>query len=154
MDNAEIKRIYELYFNTVYRISFLYMKNEHDALDVTEDTFFSMIRRLPSFENDEKAKAWLIVTASNKCRTLLKKWWNKRNDYTEAMKDVATEDNEDSVLSEVLNLSDKYRIPTYLYYYEGYKTSEIGEMLGEKPSTIQTRLAKARKLLKLELEEK
>ncbi len=153
MDTAEIKRIYELYFDTVYRISFLYMKNEADALDVTQDTFLRMIHRAPLFKTDEKAKAWLIVTASNRCKTLLKKWWNKRNDYKEEMENRIFEDNKNEVLKEVLNLEKKYSIPTYLYYYEGYKTAEIGEMLGEKPSTIQTRLAKARELLKLELEE-
>ena len=120
MDNAEIKRIYELYFDTVYRISFLYMKNEHDALDVTEDTFFSMIRRSPLFENDEKAKAWLIVTASNKCRTLLKKWWNKRNDYTEAMKDELIEayNNYTDVCMTAVNsieyVKNKFTISSYL----------------------------------------
>ena len=51
----------------------------------------------------------------------------------------------------VLELEEKYRIPTYLYYYEGYTTGEISKILKTNQSTIQTRLAKARELLKIEL---
>ena len=40
-----------------------------------------------------------------------------------------------------------------VHYYEGYSTIEIGQMLRTSPSTIRTRLAKARQLLKLSLEE-
>ena len=44
-------------------------------------------------------------------------------------------------------------MPIYLYYYEGYSTSEISEMLNTKHSTIRTYMAKGREKLKLLLEE-
>ena len=52
----------------------------------------------------------------------------------------------------VLVLPGKYRLPLYLYYYEGYSVKEVGELLDLKPSTVQTRLARARTKLKEELE--
>ena len=57
MNSIEIKRLYEKYFDTIYRICFLYMKNEADAADVVQDVFCRMIKRNPFFEDDEKAKA-------------------------------------------------------------------------------------------------
>ncbi len=153
MDSFEIKRIYEKYFDTVYRICFLYIKNDADIADVVQEVFCRMIKCNPTFEDDEKAKAWLIVTASNCCKTLLKKWWYKLAEYNEAMENEQTEFADNSLLAIVWKLDKKYSLPVYLYYYEGYKTAEIAEMLGEKQSTIQTRLAKARELLRLELEE-
>ncbi len=153
MDSVDIKRIYEKYFDTVYRICFLYTKNEADSADVVQDVFCRMIKRMPVFADDEKAKAWLIVTASNCCKTLLKKWWYRLTEYTEAMENEQTDFADNSVLAAVWELDKKYSLPVYLYYYEGYKTAEIAEILGEKQSTIQTRLAKARELLRLELEE-
>lgn len=47
----------------------------------------------------------------------------------------------------------KYRLPLYLYYYEGYSVAEVGEMLRMKPSTVQTRLARGREKLKRQLED-
>ncbi len=52
----------------------------------------------------------------------------------------------------MLALPGKYRLPLYLYYYEGYSVKEVGELLDLKPSTVQTRLARARTKLKEELE--
>ena len=53
----------------------------------------------------------------------------------------------------VMDLPGKYRLPLYLYYYEGYAVAEVGELLGLKPSTVQTRLARGREKLKTMLEE-
>lgn len=52
-----------------------------------------------------------------------------------------------------MGLPAKYRMPLYLYYYEGYSVTEVGELLRLNPSTVQTRLARARAKLKQELEE-
>ena len=50
-------------------------------------------------------------------------------------------------------LPEAHRLVLYLYYYQGYTAGEIAEMLGENPSTVRSRLAAARKKLKLRLEE-
>ena len=49
-------------------------------------------------------------------------------------------------------LNKKYRIPIYLYYYEGYKIEEISNILKIKSSTIKMRLSRAKKILKEEME--
>ena len=57
------------------------------------------------------------------------------------------------VLEEIMRLRKKYRIPLYLYHYEGYSVKEGGELLKLNPSTVRTRLARAREKLKSQLEE-
>ena len=47
-----------------------------------------------------------------------------------------------------MGLPRKYRVPLYLYYYEGYSTSEIASMLGVPANTVSTRLARARAKLR------
>ena len=160
MDKFESERIYNLYFDTVYKVCFLYMKNPADAQDMTQETFCQLLSGSFRYETDEKTKAWLIVSASNLCKNHLKKWWVKKIvSYEDSIAEhaeksgIATEDGSGSeVYRTVMSLDGKYALPTYLYYYEGYKTAEIAKILHTKPSTIQTRLAKARELLKMELE--
>lgn len=41
----------------------------------------------------------------------------------------------------------------HLHYYEGYSLEDIARMLDCKPTTIRTRLHRARKRLKLDLEQ-
>ena len=62
--------------------------------------------------------------------------------------DPRQKDPLDTTLDAVLRLPDKYKDVVYLHYYEGYKTGEIAEMLGEKPSTVRNRLRDARALLR------
>ena len=58
----------------------------------------------------------------------------------------------DDTLGEVLALPAKYRLPIYLFYYEGYKTKEIADLLAKNEATVRTRLHTGRKLLKLRIE--
>lgn len=153
VDSERIRDIYDRYFDTIYRICFLYMKNEADTLDAVQETFLRLMQSSFTEYSEEKTKAWLIVTASNYCKKQLGHWWNKRREvFEEAALEERAANNLHPVVEAVWTLPKKYRILIYLYYYEGYKTGEIGTMLGISASTVQTRLAKARKLLKMEIE--
>ena len=57
------------------------------------------------------------------------------------------------VANAVKSLPDKYKIPVYLFYYEGYTSEEISKMMGINHSTVRSHLAEARKRLKLVLKE-
>lgn len=154
MDKEQIGVLYQKYFDTLYRVCFLYMKNEHDSLDAVQETFLRLIRSSFKEESEEKTKAWLIVTASNYCKKQLSHWWRKKRTPMEdekARPENLQRSNDSSVLELIWSLPEKYRIPIYLYYYEGYKTKEIAGLLKTNASTVQTRLAKARELLRLEL---
>lgn len=50
-----------------------------------------------------------------------------------------------NLYAEVMALPVKYRLPLYLYYYEGYTAAEVGELLGLRPSTVRTRLARGQR---------
>lgn len=52
------------------------------------------------------------------------------------------------LFQDVMALPARYRVPLYLYYYEGYSVAEVGELLHLKVSTVQTRLARGRAKLK------
>ena len=58
-----------------------------------------------------------------------------------------------SLLSAVFALPERYKVPLYLYYYEGYAVKEIAGMLRLPVNTVKTRLARARNMLKNEWEE-
>ena len=51
----------------------------------------------------------------------------------------------------VEELDEKYRLPVYLYYFEGYNSAEIAKMLHINASTVRSRLSKARSILRCEL---
>lgn len=148
----EFAEIYDMYADDIYRLCFSYMKNRMDAEDAVQETFLKYYRLDKSFDSAQHLKAWLIVTASNYCKDILKQWWRKRKNL-EDYQDVIGGEKQmvDEMMELIMRLPEKYKTPLYLYYYEGYDSGEIAQILKKPPSTIRTYLQKARKLLKKEL---
>ena len=135
---------------TVYRLCYSFLGSASDAEDATQSVFMKLVDRPRTFEGEEHEKAWLIVTASNHCRDVLKSAARTRvvTLDSEDVREPSVEDHVDDTLSVVLKLPEKYRDVVYLHYYEGYKTDEIARMLEVPPSTVRNRLSDARGLLR------
>ena len=147
--DEEIEKIYNRQFDTIYRVCFSFMKNEEDAEDMVQETFLKLISCGKQFESEEHEKAWLVVTASNTCKDELRKWKRRLENIKASFQEeniVQTEENK--VLEWVMALPVKYKQVIYLYYYEGYRTSEIADMLHCSESTVRNQLLRGRKLLK------
>lgn len=64
-----------------------------------------------------------------------------------------TDPEESAVDAALVRLPAKYRSVIHLFYYEGYDTEEIGQILGRRPSTVRAQLTRARQKLKELLKE-
>ncbi len=147
--------LYERHCDMVYRICYFYLSNKHDAQDAVQSVFTNILKKELKFNDFEHEKAFLIVSAKNYCKDVLKSFWVKKRVNYDEINELCTKNNKNinsDIIYNVMNLPYKYKIPVYLYYYEGYSVKEISEILGEKETTIQTQLSRARKKLKLQLE--
>ncbi|WP_314738599.1 RNA polymerase sigma factor [Paraclostridium sordellii] len=61
------------------------------------------------------------------------------------------EEKDYDILQEILELPHKYKMSIYLFYYEGYSTEEIAQILDTKPSTVRSNLHRGSKFLKISL---
>jgi RNA polymerase sigma-70 factor (ECF subfamily) len=148
-----IEEIYRRHFDMVYRISFSYLKNSSDAEDSTSDVFAKLLHKNVAFQNAEHEKAWLIRAAINICKNHLKHWWHSRADIGDCEKLPSGDPYHiDETLKAVLELPIRYKDVIYLYYYEGYTSKEIAEILKKPHSTIRNHLSEARIILRGVLE--
>ena len=145
--DKEITRLYNQYVNMVYQICFLYLKNKADTEDAVQTTFIKLLSEKKPFENDEHVKAWLIRTASNICKNQLKHWWRK-NEELDSFNEIGTQDKVDHTLEALLMLPEKYKTVIYMYYYMGYTSEEIAQILKQKHTTIRSLLSRGRERLK------
>jgi len=145
--NNEITEIFHRRASMVYGICLMFMKNRADTEDAVSDTFFKLINASPAFCSQEHEKNWLIRTASNVCKDMLKSAKRKTVSLDDSAQTTELPD-EDAVLSEVLKLPERYKTAVYLHYYEGYTCPEIAEILRKPQSTIRNHLHEARKLLR------
>ena len=149
MSDQEFRALYERQVGTVYRVCFAYMKNHAATEDATQETFIRVMTKAPVFTSQRHEQAWVVRTATNVCKDILKSWWRKKITYVEP---EPSETHEiDTTLLAVLSLPDKYKSVVYLHYYEGYPSAEIAEGLGLPDSTVRNYLSEARKILRVQL---
>ena len=88
---------------------------------------------------------------ANRCRSLLRSTARHHEPLTEEISYLPPEEN--TVLSAVLALEEKYRVPIHLHYYEGFSIAEIAALLRRPAATVGSQLARGREKLKQILQE-
>lgn len=153
MTNEVFEQAVRDYANTVFRVAYHAVKDRPEAEDVTQTVLLRLYQYDGEFQNSEHLKHWLLRVAVNESRKVLRSPWRKRNVSLEAWDAVTEVPEEQGVLEAVMSLDAKYRLPVYLYYYEDCSIQEIAAALETNPSTVQTRLQRAREKLRIMLTE-
>ena len=128
------------------RIAMTRLSSPADAEDVVQEVFLKLLTTRPHFRDLEHEKAWLIVTARNVCKNELARARRREVPLEEAPAHYVPELS-DTLLA-LRSLPEKYRLPLYLYYYEGYSTAETAEMLGKPAATVRSDLRRGRERMK------
>ena len=151
----EIAAIYSRNADTVYRVCMMFFKGKKDdAEDAVQTAFLKLMYCGVSFKNPEHEKAWLIVTASNVCRDMLRSAWRKRVELDESHLAATPAHYEgDEILSIVMALPDNCKTAVYMYYYEGFSCGEIARAMGKTTASVWGYLHKGRAMLRDALKE-
>ena len=156
MDNNTALYAFRKYGDTVLRAAYACCGNYSEAEDITQDVFLILHSNPQDFESDEHMKAWLLRAAINKCKNYKKSFRVSRTDNIDDVSENQLKCNftlRDSEIREnISKLPQKYSSVIFLYYFEGYSIREIAEMLGKNENTVNSRLQRGRKKLKIELE--
>ena len=119
-DRTEVERLVETYSDLILRLSYSYLKSTEDAKDICQTVFLKLLEKPRTFASPEHERAWIIRTAANICKDVLKSHWRRTTVDMDAAGDVpAPQAEEGSLLAAVGLLPPKYRAVIYLYYYEG-----------------------------------
>lgn len=151
-----ISDLLDKYSDMVLRIAYTYLKNRADAEDIVQDVFLRIIDKKPSFNDENHEKSWLIRATINMCKNKVNMFWNKNKCSIDDVQEFAVSDKyntDTSVFQAVMALGEKYRVVVYMYYYEGYSTPEIANVIGKNETTIRSLLHRARNKLKDMLKE-
>lgn len=140
--------------DAVYRLALCRLGSRPDAEDVYQEVFLRLLRDTTDFRDAEHLKAWLLRVTISRCTDLRRSAWFRRTAPLEAAPDAAAPEPDDhSALWQAVHaLPGDLRTVIHLHYVEGYDTAEIAAMVGCRPATVRTRLHRARKQLKLDLE--
>jgi RNA polymerase sigma-70 factor (ECF subfamily) len=147
-----LEELMQKYADKLYRIALVLLGNRHDAEDAVQETFLRFLKRSPAFHCVEHEKAWFIKVTSNICKDMRR--FQIRHpicDISECL-NYSVEEESKELLTELVNLSAKYKLTIYLHYIEGYSVKEISNFKHCSENAVKKQLQRGREVLKIRYE--
>lgn len=151
--NRRAERMLTDHGNSILRLAYSYLHNLSDAEEILQETLIRFLQTAPALESAAHEKAWLLRVAANLSKNRLD--YERLRHSDELTEELAAEEREDLsfVWEAVRSLPVQYREVIHLFYYEGYSTAEIAQMLDRKEATVRSDLRRGRERLKEILKE-
>ncbi len=154
---TEFEKVVSDFYQDLYRFAFSLSKNEADATDLTQQTFYRYATKGDTIRDKSKTKSWLFRTLKN---DFLSQARRSQKFQHVALDDAGPELPEqdstnpgtafDSQLAvEALQKVDTtYRVALSLFYMKGLSYKEIAETLEIPIGTVMSRLSRGKAQLK------
>ncbi len=151
--NAQAERLLEQHGNSVLRLAYSYLHNMDDAEEILQESLIRFLKTAPRLENERHERAWLLQVAGNLSKNRIA--YNRLRAADQLEESLAADQREDLsfVWEAVKALPTADREVIHLFYYEGFSTAEIARILGQKETTVRSRLMRGREKLKRVLKE-
>jgi RNA polymerase sigma-70 factor (ECF subfamily) len=172
---AAFDQIFEQYRSMVFNLTFRILGDREEALDVSQEVFLTIYRKIRDFRGESALKTWVyriaVNRASNRCR-----WWNRlRRRGTVSLDDhlgrlgdknlleklgSAGASPEETLLARekaaeiarsLLLLPLQQRVAVVMRDVEGMSYEEIAESMEVSLGTVKSRIARGREFLKRNL---
>ena len=141
--------------------------------ELYQDTMLKLLEKKKNLDFSQNTKGYALSTAIYLWKNKKKKYANRMRlvpidsisetpDEGNQISDLGLEASPENIVLQqseivmvqglVASLPEKYRIPIYLYYSADMQINEITEILRLPEGTVKSRMRKAKKMLKEELE--
>lgn len=156
----EIEQIYKKYYTVVYKYLFCLTHNSDIAEELTQETFYKMIKKIDTFKGNSKLSVWLCEIAKNLWYDELRKKKYQIVSYDEIADSNSTVDkqnvendyinkeefNETQKQIETLDLLSKRVL--YLRLNSDMSFKEIGDILGKTETWARVTFYRAKQKIK------
>lgn len=142
---------------------FLYrhLQNEADALDLAQETFVRIYRHRARYREGARFSTWMFQIALNLCRDHARRRSRRllialddalepahnQNPKTETL----AAERVTAVRAAIADLPESLRVALVLFEYEDQSHAEIAAIVSATPKAVETRLHRARELLRKKL---
>lgn len=152
-DRKAFQKLMDYEKEKLYKMAFVYMKNEEDALEVFQETMYSALRSITSLKNNRYFSTWITRILINNAMDALR---NRQKVVPLNQEWIENEPNKESIVTEdrldlldaLGQMNDKYTTVLLLRYYEDYTISQIAEFLHQPEGTVKTNIRRGLEILK------
>ncbi|MAO08318.1 MAG: RNA polymerase subunit sigma-70 [Alteromonas sp.] len=153
----------DYFWNQVYGFQLKRINNEHDAEDITIETFSKAFDRIETFDEKYQFGTWLVAISKNiqidktrkKNASIYSHTTDASDEHVRKIPDqnpspedkLITEQNLAELLRYIKQLKPHYQDIINLRYFQEMSYNEISDHLEEPLSNVKVRLLRAKKLL-------
>lgn len=145
--------------NDFYKLAYRYMKNEHDSIEVVQESVLKSLEKIYSLKQKQYLKTWFYRILINECLTRLRN--NKKivlmtdldNQLSYVDNKFTNKNNNVAIFKSIDKLDEKYKSVIVLRFYEELKLDQIAFVLNINVNTVKSRLYRALQILKIDLKD-
>ena len=166
-DEQAFEEAFYLYKDFVYTLAYKLLNDKAEAMDVTQEVFLTMFKKVGSFRGEASLKTWLYRVAINQAANR-NRWWKRRFKHRTISLDIATlagtntfgvkapspakqcysREIREALQESLYKLPFDQRVAITLRDVEGLSYEEIGELTGANLGTVKSRIARGRDKLR------
>jgi RNA polymerase sigma-70 factor (ECF subfamily) len=153
----DFDEIYNRYSPQIFRVCMGYINDREQARDLTQETFVSVWKGLPSFRNESSISTWIFRIATNNCLRALER--TRKIFRTELPANLAApvyEPQEDEKLAFlyrcIAGLPETERIIISLVL-EDLPHAEIASIVGISPGNVRVKIHRIKEKLAIKFKE-
>ena len=162
-DECSFEMIFRMHGKHLYKFLYRLAGNRQDAEDLVQETFLSVMKKLPYFKRESSVKTWIYAVAINKFRDArrcgkVRALDALRGDETSSSEDplstLVDEETRDRVRRAFNDLPAHFREPLALVRFEGMSYRDAAQALGTTSDGIRMRVHRAHLMLAEQLRDK
>lgn len=135
--NQDLERIFNTYYNILYKTAVIMLCNEQDAYDAVQETFIKYLEHKKKFHDPEHEKAWLLRVNINICKNMMRFHRLHPTVGIDTINLSYQEDKDYELMSALFRLRKQAKEVIILYFIEGYKNKEIAAILGISENAVK-----------------
>ncbi|WP_256942409.1 sigma-70 family RNA polymerase sigma factor [Bacillus sp. OV166] len=140
----------------LFKIAYLYSKNEDDALDIFQETLYKALSSIQNLKEDKYFSTWITRILINNAKDFLRK--KNRSipmelEYLKTNESSPSENIEDrmDLLKAIDYLDEKEKSALILRYYRDYSVNQIAVVLDIPEGSVKSTIHRALKKLKVKV---
>ncbi len=143
-------RLYELYYEPIFRFCVHRLFVKEIAEDVTSTVFLEVARGIRSFKGrtEQDFRSWLYVIAANQANAYIRKTSRRKRLLAEAARSMrvfeSTEESSEPdwprLYAAILKLKPKHQTIVTLRFFENLRYEQISQILDVKEATLRVML--------------
>ena len=149
-DNPDFESLVADYYRPLYQFAFTLTRDEADACDLTQQTFYIWANKGHQLREKSKVKTWLFTTLHREFLGSRRRQTRFPHIEVESIAGELPVVNPPSVnrldsghlMAALAKLDELYQAPVALFYLQDYSYGDIAEILDIPVGTVKSRLAR------------